>query len=329
MLIAEIGQAHDGSLGIAHSYIDALSNTGIDAIKWQTHIAYAESSLLEPFRVDFTYEDKSRFDYWKRMEFSLDQWLGIKNHCESVGLEFISSPFSNCAVDLLEKIGVSRYKVGSGEVNNLLLLEKIARTGKPTIISSGMSSLDELDITVKYLTGRVHISVLQCYTAYPTKSSQWGLGLIKILKDRYNIPVGFSDHSGDIYACMAAAALGAEILEFHVVFDKRSFGPDSSSSLTIDQVSQLAIGVKDIQLSIQDNKNKDIPKSLKHTKKIFGKSLAVNKKLLKGHIIDFEDLDSKKPMGSGIDASMFESVLGSRLVRDINEWSFITKNDIE
>ena len=116
--MAEIGQAHEGSLGILHSYIDALSDTGIDAIKFQTHIAEAESSEYEPFRVEFSYEDKTRFDYWKRMEFSLSQWTGIREHCDEVGLEFISSPFSNMAVDWLEEIGVQEYKIGSGEVSN-------------------------------------------------------------------------------------------------------------------------------------------------------------------------------------------------------------------
>ena len=165
MLIAEIGQAHDGSLGIAHSYIDALANTGIDAIKWQTHIAEAESSLEEPFRVKFSYEDMTRFDYWKRMEFTKEQWGDLKKHCEQVGLEFISSPFSNAAIDLLEDIGVQRYKVGSGEISNLLLLERIAQTGKPVILSSGMSSYEELDTAFNFLSARVDVSVMQCFTA--------------------------------------------------------------------------------------------------------------------------------------------------------------------
>ncbi|WP_457618009.1 N-acetylneuraminate synthase family protein, partial [Lutibacter sp.] len=146
-IIAEIAQAHDGNLKIAHKYIDAVSKTGVDAIKFQTHIAEAESSMYEPFRVRFS-NDKLRFDYWKRMEFTLEEWKALKRHCDDVNLEFMSSPFSNTAVDLLEKVGVKTYKVGSGEVTNFLLLEKIAQTGKPMIISSGMSSFSELDKTV-------------------------------------------------------------------------------------------------------------------------------------------------------------------------------------
>src|SRR6056300_601245 len=103
-LIAEIGQAHEGSLGLAHSYIDALAEAGVNAVKFQTHIAEAESSLFEPFRVKFSYEDDTRFDYWKRMEFTKEQWIGLKEHCDRAGVEFISSPFSNTAVELLEEI---------------------------------------------------------------------------------------------------------------------------------------------------------------------------------------------------------------------------------
>lgn len=153
-IIAEIGQAHDGSLGMIHSYIDALATTGVDAIKFQMHIAEAESSGFEPFRVKFSYEDATRFDYWKRMSFTLQQWKEIKQHSDEVNLEFLCSPFSNLAVDWLEEIGVKQYKIGSGEVNNFLILEKIAQTRKPIILSSGMSSFKELDATVDFLKDR-------------------------------------------------------------------------------------------------------------------------------------------------------------------------------
>src|SRR5680860_1461228 len=168
LVIAEIAQAHEGSIILAHSYIEALSKTGVDAVKFQVHIAEAESSIHEPFRVKFS-NDKSRYDYWKRMQFSLEEWKSLKERCEQLNLEFIASPFSNAAVDLLEEVGVKRYKIGSGEVNNFLLLEKIANTGKPLILSSGMSSYLELDKTVKFLEDRdVEYSILQCTTAYPT-----------------------------------------------------------------------------------------------------------------------------------------------------------------
>ncbi|TAE83996.1 MAG: N-acetylneuraminate synthase, partial [Bacteroidetes bacterium] len=218
-IIAEIAQAHEGSLGIAHSYIDALAALGVDAVKFQTHIAAAESSPKEQFRVNFSYEDATRYDYWQRMEFTLEQWMGLKQHCDDKNVEFISSPFSIAAVQLLEQVGVKRYKIGSGELTNYLMLDAIAKTGKPIILSSGMSDWHELDATLNFLKPYGNsVSLLQCTTAYPTKPEQWGLSVIEQMKARYHIPVGFSDHSAEIYACLAATALGAEILEFHAVF---------------------------------------------------------------------------------------------------------------
>lgn len=328
-LIAEIGQAHEGSLGIAHSYIDALAETGVDAIKFQTHIADAESSEQEPFRVKFSYEDDKRIDYWRRMEFSLEQWKGLKDHCEEKGLEFISSPFSCAAVDLLEKIGVNKYKIGSGEVSNFLMLEKIARTGKPILLSSGMSSFSELEKTIDFLKSFDNeINLLQCTTAYPTQPEEWGLNVIQELKDRFQLPVGFSDHSGDIFAGLSAVTLGAELIEFHVVFDKRMFGPDARASLTIEQTKRLAEGVQQIQKANVSGIDKSDNSSFLGLKKIFEKSLAVNKALPEGHTILFEDLEAKKPSHLGIPANQFQRIVGRQLKVAKDQWDFLKEEDL-
>ena len=329
-LIAEIAQAHEGSLGILHSYIDAVAKTGVQAIKFQMHIAEAESSIYEPFRVKFSKEDDTRFDYWKRMEFSLEQWKEIKKHCDDVRLDFICSPFSNLAVDWLEEIGVQTYKIGSGEVNNLLLLEKICATRKPIIISSGMSSFDELDKTVDFLKNKsVDFSILQCTTAYPTKPEQYGLNVINELKKRYNVSVGFSDHSAKVSTGIAAVALGAEILEFHVVFHREIFGPDAIASLTIEETKQLVESVNDIQSAIDNPIDKNNNNQFDELKSIFEKSLAINKNLPENHIITFDDLESKKPKGYGISATDFQKVIGKKLNKEKSKWDFLTEEDIE
>ena len=329
MIIAEIGQAHDGSLGAIHAYIDALAKTDVDVIKFQTHIAEAESSIHEPFRVKFSQQDATRMDYWKRMEFTPEQWQGIKAHCDEVGVEFMSSPFSNAAVDLLEEVGVKRYKIGSGEVNNLLILKKIAETGKPIILSSGMSSFDELDATIAFLKPYGNaLSLLQCTTAYPTQPEEWGLNVIADLKQRYQFPVGFSDHSGNINACLAAAALGAEIFEFHVVFDKRQFGPDTPASITIDQTQQLVQGIKQIQTALKHPINKIDNSRFTALKGIFEKSLAVNKDLPEGYVLNFDDLEAKKPKGFGISANLFENVVGKKLKIPMAKWDFLTEENL-
>ena len=329
-IIAEIAQAHNGSLDMAHNYIEAVSKTKVDAIKFQTHIADAESSIYEPFRIQFSNIDKTRFEYWQRMEFSLAEWKEIKQHCDKVDLEFMSSPFSNAAVNLLEEVGIKRYKVGSGEVNNLVLLERIAQTGKPIIISSGMSSFEELDATVAFLKARkVDYSILQCTTAYPTQTENYGLNVIQELKNRYKVPVGYSDHSAKIETCIAAAALGAKILEFHVVLDKKSLGPDAKSSLTMAETTKLVKAVRNIEIALKNPIDKNINSQFIDLKNIFEKSLAVNKDLPKGHILSFEDLETKKPKGYGMEASRFQEVIGKALVRELEQWEFLNEEDLE
>jgi N-acetylneuraminate synthase len=328
-IIAEIGQAHEGSLGILYSYVNALAATGVDAVKFQMHLAEAESSEHEPFRVAFSLEDTTRLDYWKRMGFSLEQWKGIKHHCEALGLDFICSPFSNLAVDWLEEMGVEQYKVGSGEVNNFLILEKIARTGKPVILSSGMSSFEELDKTVAFLKERnVDFSLLQCTTAYPTQPENYGLNVIQELRNRYNVPIGFSDHSAKMETCIAAAALGATILEFHVVFDRQLFGPDSKSSLTISETRDLVLAVRNIATALSHPIDKKNTEAFSSLKQIFEKSLAVNKDLGKNHLLTFDDLEAKKPKGYGLDASRFQEVIGKVLSRDLKQWDFLNEEDL-
>lgn len=328
-IIAEIGQAHEGSLGIALSYIDALADAGVDAVKFQVHIAEAESSIHEPFRIKFSQQDEARFDYWKRMEFTPEQWSILKSRCEERGVEFLASPFSNAAVDLLEKLGVKRYKIGSGEVNNLLLLEKIARTGKPVILSSGMSSYKELEKTVAFLKRKgIEYSILQCTTSYPTAPENYGLNVIGELKEKFQVPVGFSDHSAKKETCIAATALGAEIIEFHAVFSRKSFGPDASSSLEIEEIKELVQAVRNISEALENPVDKSDNSRFTDLKGIFEKSLAVNKDLPKGHVLRFEDLESKKPKGRGLDASEFQSVIGKELQRDLKQWDFLTNGDI-
>ncbi|MFV8325998.1 N-acetylneuraminate synthase family protein [Flavobacterium sp. ZS1P14] len=328
-MIAEIGQAHEGSLGMLYSYIDAIALTGVDAVKFQMHIAEAESSEHEPFRVKFSLEDETRYDYWRRMGFSLAQWKDIKQHCDSVGLDFICSPFSNLAVDWLEEMDVKCYKIGSGEVNNFLILEKIAQTGKPVIVSSGMSSYTELDETVAFLKERnVPFSILQCTTAYPTQPEQYGLNVIQELKKRYEVTVGFSDHSAKKEACIAATALGASILEFHVVFDRQLFGPDAKASLTMSEVKDLVQAVRTVATALAHPIDKNDIAYIAPLKQIFEKSLAINKDLSKNHILSFEDLEAKKPKGFGILASKYQDIIGRSLKADMKQWDFLNEDDL-
>jgi N-acetylneuraminate synthase len=264
------------------------------------------------------------------MEFTIEQWDGLKKHCDDLGLEFISSPFSCAAIDLLEKIGVNKYKIGSGETSNFLMLNKIVETGKDILLSSGMSSFSEIDKTLDFLKlFNNHISLFQCTTEYPTSPETWGLNVISEMKSKYQLPIGFSDHSSDIYAPLAAVTLGAELLEFHAVFHKDIFGPDAKASLNMKQITQLVIGVRDIEKSINNPVDKNDNLKYASNKILFGKTLAINKNLESGHIIQIQDLESKKPAEKGISAKEFQSVIGKKLNKSFRKWEFITINDIE
>jgi N,N'-diacetyllegionaminate synthase len=329
-IIAEIGQAHEGSLGMLHSYIDAVAATGVDAIKFQTHIAAAESSSFEPFRVRFSYEDATRLDYWRRMEFSEEQWEGIKTHCEEKELEFLSSPFSCAAVDLLERLSVKRYKIGSGEITNLLMLEKIGKTQKPVILSSGMSPYDELDAAVQTVSSSgSDLSILQCTSKYPSSAQDTGLNVLSELRNRYNLPVGISDHSGTPFPSLAAVAQGADIVEIHVVFDKRMFGPDAIASLTIDELSQLVDGIRFIKTAMDSPIDKNDIRQFSEMKRIFEKALAINKDLPSGHVLRIDDLEAKKPADRGIPARSYREIIGKTLRVDKRENDFLLFEDIQ
>jgi len=325
-LIAEIGQAHEGSLGLAHSYIDALKNTGVDAVKFQVHYADAESSKYEKFRIKFSYQDKTRYDYWKRMEFSPQQWAEIKKHCEEANLKFIASPFSIKAVNVLNKINTKYYKIASGEINNYLMIDKINSFKKNVILSTGLSNIKEITKTFHRLNKK-KISLLQCTSSYPTAANNIGLNVIKDLKKLFRVPVGLSDHSGNKNTILAASALGADLVEFHVIFNKKSFGPDSFSSIEIDEVKDLVDGVKHINKVISNpiNKNRE-NKKLINIKKIFGKSLAFRFDLKKNTKITINHLETKKPYGKGVSCSNYERIIGKKLNRDIKKGTFLDTN---
>lgn len=329
-IIAEIAQAHDGSLGIAHSYIDALASTGVDTVKFQMHIASAESSEFEQFRVNFSFEDKTRYDYWERMGFTFEQWVSLKLHCEEKGLKFLCSPFSIQAVEWMEQLKVDRYKIASGEVNNYLMLDIISKTKKPILLSSGMSSFDEIDAAVNFIgkCGGTTDAVFQCTTAYPTPPEKYGLNVLAKLKEQYKVKVGLSDHSGKIYAGLAAAALGADLMEMHVVFDKSMFGPDASSSLTISDFKQLVEGVRSIETAIQNPIDKSISTQYNELKTMFGKSLSINKDVKAGHIISINDLETRKPGDRGLSALLYQDIIGKSLNKDLKQGSFINLTDI-
>lgn len=329
-VIAEVGQAHDGSLGAAHAYIDAVADAGVDAIKFQTHIAAAESTLDEPFRVRFSRQDETRYAYWRRMEFTEEQWAGLAEHCRARGLVFLSSAFSVAAVELLARLGMPAWKIGSGEYRSDSLIEAMLAAGGPILLSSGMSRLEEIGEAVEGIRGRGgEVAVFQCTSRYPTPLEAVGLNLLPLLRERFRCPVGLSDHSGLPYPALAAFARGVELFEAHVIFDKRMFGPDTPASLTVEQFAEL-IRARDAFATLDAHPvDKDaMAEELAEMRRIFTKSVAVTAPLPAGHRLAAADLTVKKP-GSGIPAAELESLVGRRLAQAVAPERLLTWNDIE
>jgi N-acetylneuraminate synthase len=328
-IIGEIGQAHEGSLGMAHAYIDALAGVGVDAVKFQTHIASAESSPDERFRVNVFPQDKTRYDYWKRMEFTKEEWRGLSEHAARKGLIFLSTPFSFEAVDLLQDLAVPAWKVGSGEVTNLPMLKRMAASGKPVLISSGMSGWDDLDAAVEAVTGAGgDAAVFQCTTAYPCPPEKVGLNIVAEMRARYPWPVGLSDHSGTIYPSLSAVTMGAKLIEVHVVFSKLSFGPDVGASLEIEALARLVEGIRFIEAMQVSPIDKDAEAArMEELRLLFGKSLYAAKDLPEGHVLSAGDIALKKP-GTGIPAKHLERFVGRKLSRTLRADVQLQESDV-
>jgi N-acetylneuraminate synthase len=315
---------------MAHAFIDAIADAGADAVKFQTHIAAAESTPAEPWRVKFSKQDVTRYDYWKRMEFSEEQWLGLKQHADERGLLFLSTPFSSDAIELLSRIGMKVWKVASGEIGNLPMLEEIAAHGQPVILSSGMSDLKELDGAVRMLEGFGNRrAVLQCTTAYPCPPEKVGLNMLEVFRKRYSCSVGLSDHSGTIFPGLAAVTLGAEVVEVHVAFSREMFGPDVSSSLVTSELAQLVNGIRSIEKMVANPVDKDaMADQLSPLRGMFTKSIVVDADLAEGTVLERSHFKLKKP-GTGLPASKIDSLIGKSLRRDIKADELISINDVE
>jgi N,N'-diacetyllegionaminate synthase len=329
VVIGEIAQAHDGSLGFAHAFVDAVADAGADAVKFQTHIAAAESRRDEPWRVRFSYEDETRYEYWQRMELGEEQWAGLARHAADRGLLFLSSAFSLEAVELLERVGVAAWKVASGEVSNTVLLRRMAATGTPVLLSSGMSPWAELDAGVAVVRDAgAPLAVLQCTSSYPVVAADLGLNVLGELRDRYDCPVGLSDHSGTIYPSIAAAALGATAIEVHVTMSRHMFGPDVPASVTVEELGQLVAGVRYVAEAVASPVDKDaMAQRMAPMHDLFTRSVVAGRDLPAGTVLAAADLTLKKP-GDGLPPARLDELVGQRLRRDVKADERLAEEDV-
>ena len=329
-IIVEIGQAHEGSLGMAHAFIDTIADCGADAVKFQTHIAAAESTQHEPWRTRFSSQDATRIDYWQRMEFTEPQWLELKTHANDQGLLFLSSPFSLEAVELLIKTGVAGWKTASGETSNHALIDAMAKTGLPMIVSTGMSTLTEIDEVVERIRAHnVPLALLQCTSAYPCPAELVGLNVIESFRERYACAAGLSDHSATIFPGLAAATLGIQALEIHLTLSRDMFGPDVPASVTPAQLRELVEGIRFIETMRANPVDKEvISDNVGSLRKIFTKSVVATAALEPGTVLSESHLTTKKP-GSGIPANALGELIGRRLTRAVVPDQLLSYDDLE
>jgi N-acetylneuraminate synthase len=326
-IIAEIGLAHEGSLGQAVAYINAAAEIGVEVVKFQIHFGDHESTRHESFRVQFSKQDKSRSEYWIRTGFSEESWGYLKQYADSKGIIFSASAFSMKALNLLLKLNVKMIKIGSGDLLNEELAEGLQDFDGLVLASTGLATYDDIEIAlVNFSANREknNLILMQCTSKYPTDLEESGATSIGGLEARFNVPFGFSDHTKGTSAAMVSIVHGAKIVEKHVNFDLRMFGPDTSSSVTFTDMEKLVQFRNDFEkMDIRFNKDV-IANELIEIKKLFGRSLCLAKDLKKGHVLSREDLVLKKPAVGEFSWKDLDKIIGKRLKTDFESNDFLT-----
>ncbi len=315
-IIAEAGSVHDGSFGNAKKLIDLAVECEADYIKFQTHIA--ETETIENAPRPSYFKDEDRFQYFKRTSFNFNQWSKLIKYCKTKKIEFMSSPFSIEALNLLIKLKVKNIKIASGEVNNLPLIDEISKYNNLNIfLSSGMSNWNDLDSAINVLK-KNKIVILQCSSVYPCPPHKIGLNVISEMINKYKYEIGFSDHSEGFAAPFAAAAIGASYIEKHITFSKHMYGSDAKNGMEPNEFKILTKGLKDISKMLKSKVNKNNINPYKRMKLTFEKSIYASKLLKKNHKLTINDLSFKKP-GNGIPAARYKELLGKRIKKNLKK----------
>ena len=318
-IIAEIGNTHEGSVGLAKCMIKAAAECGVDCVKFQTHIFDAESLPNAPNPPYF--KDETRKQYFDRTGFTKAQWAELKRYCEvDCGKDFISSPFSIEAVDLLNEIGIPAFKIPSGEVTNLPLLERVARTGKKVILSSGMNTWEEMEEAVNTLkeNGCTDLVMLQCTSEYPCPPEKAGLNIMLEMKEKFDVPVGFSDHTLGSAVPIAAVILGAVIVEKHFTLSTLAYGSDAKNSTEPAEFKRLVEDIRMAELAVNTKRDKSLDEGLNNMKFVFEKSIVSARAIDAGVVLTEADFAYKKP-GDGIRAREFKSFIGKKLKKSVSK----------
>lgn len=328
-IVVEVGQAHEGSESYAHAFIEEVSRSGADAVKFQLHRAADESSLNDRFREEVRYGRESRFDYWRRHEMSASMVEGLVAHSRDVGLQIGFSTFSLEGLRLLSDFQLDFVKIGSGEAIQPWFVREAAELEFPIVLSTGLSTLGEIEDAIHLFEGKKReVTLLQCTTQYPSNLESVGMNVLDVFREKFDVPVGLSDHTGKISPALMAFSMGADMVEVHGTFSKRTGGPDAASSLTFAELSFL--GEMRDEFSILEcnpvDKNQ-ISNELSDHRQVFGRSLAFRTDLRAGTRLRDEDLYFAKP-GGGFRVEDLGEVVGKVLRRDVQANHLLADKDI-
>jgi len=326
-IIAEAGVNHNGDLKRAKRMIKVASDTGIDAIKFQTCKAdetVIKKAPMAKYQKKALVNTKSQYDMIKKFEFTEEQWFELADYAKDLDIVFFSKPPYEGAVDLLVKIGVPVLKIGSGEVTHLSLLKHAAKTGLPIILSTGMSTLGEVEDAVNNIHSQKNkdIILLHCTTNYPCKNTDANIRAMLTLRDVFQLPVGYSDHTLGITAAIAAVSLGACVIEKHFTLDKKLSGPDHKSSLEPDEFKELIKNIRIVEESLGDPIKKPL-ETEKEIIKIARKSIVANMDIKQGEVIKKNMLSYKRP-GTGLPQKYMDIFVGKKAMIDIEKDTIIT-----
>lgn len=319
-IIAEAGVNHNGSLETAKRLVDAAVQAGADCVKFQTYITEEDTSVFAA-QADYQKQNtgdggQSQYEMLKKLELGYEEFRELKRYCGEKGILFLSSPFELRSVAFLEEIGIPFWKIASSEVTNYPFLKKIAQTGKPIVMSTGMCTLQEIRQAVNVLEscGEREIVLLQCNTEYPTPMQDVNLRAMQGLQKEFGYPAGYSDHTQGIEIPIAAAALGAVIIEKHFTLDKQMEGPDHIASLEPKELEAMVHAIRNVETAL-GSPAKEISESERKNRTAARKSVVAARDIRRGEILTEENIAAKRP-GGGISPMRWEELLGQRAVRD-------------
>lgn len=328
-IIAEIGVNHNGSVELAKKMIKSASECGVDAVKFQTFNSedlVTKNAKTADYQAKNTNEN-SQLIMLKKLELSFDNFKELKEYALKNNIMFISSPFDIKSVDLLEKLDVPLYKIGSGELTNFELIDYVQKTDKPLIISTGMATLEEIKESYDYIENKENLIILHCITGYPTSFEEANLNFIKTLQKEFDVPIGFSDHSPGIELPIAAVALGACVVEKHFTLDKNLEGPDHKASLNPIEFKAMVDAIRNVEVAMGDGVRK-FSENEEEIKKVARKSIVLNQDVKKGTVLQREMLSIKRP-GTGISPKNIDKIIGKIVISDLNANSVLKWDDME